>query len=1319
MRKTYCHVAVGVLWTLGMLPVVASASDWPTYLHDNTRGGATDERLALPLQQHWKLAAPGALNMAWSGPNGRIIEGKDLRHRVQFDSVFQVAVAGNRMYFGSSVDHSLSCVDVDSGRRLWQFFADGPIRLAPTVWQDIVLFGSDDGLVYALRATSGALLWKRRGGPAEEWLLARGEMISRWPIRTGVLVEAGVAYFGAGIFPHEDVYLYAVRPRDGSLVWQRDNISESDAGRNDLSPQGYLLATSEKLVVPSGRSLPGVFNRLNGEFLHKREHKWRREAGGVVGGTRALLADGQLYAAGPHHMLALDEESGDVGFGWFEGRQMAVSGDDAFVATGDAIVRIDRAAYAVASRERQEINQEIYNLNRKLRTAKDEAEAIRKSIADLNDRLKEIADVGIVWRTPSACESALIVAGQHVIAGGRQQVVMYSVPDGQKVWSAEVDAEASGLAVAHRHVFVSTTAGSIYAFGPGESAKRVQPENTHKGSPFPDDAWTAVYRDAAQSVLRHSGVTRGFCLVLDSGVGRLAAELALQSDLRIYCVESDAKRVAESRRLLSRAGLYGHRIVVHHGESGQIPYSNYFANLVVSDRMLRSGRLPDNPGRLARHVKPLGGVVCVGTVSETPQGNSDKRVIRGWFQKLGFGKAALLRAAGTWTCLTRGALPGAGDWSHQYGDSGNTASTDDTRVQGGLGVLWYGDPGPGKMVNRHEGAVGPLAVNGRLIVEGQDSVLAYDAYNGAFLWEHKNPQSLRTGVFQNYNPGNLVASQDSVFVMEGAVCTQIDAASGQVQRVHRLPPSRDGKMYSWGYLAYRSGLLFGTATMREELQQALRRRGRQTQDATDAVFCIDVKSGRHVWLYEGQNIVHRTIALGPDRVFFIDSSISSEQRAALLKQDKQALKKLSGEQALLAEQRMKNLDARLAVALDSRTGKKLWSQPVDVTDCSEIGTGGGKLTLLYKNNTLLLCGANANGHYWKQFMDGEFSRRRLVALSAADGAKLWARDANYRHRPIVVEDRIIAEPWAFDLYSGEQLTRSNPLTGQSEPWSLIRPGHHCGMMTGCPGMLIFRSGYTGFYDLKTDAGTRHFSGHRLGCWINAIPANGLVMIPEASAGCVCLFSIASTITLEPRQPRRPWTLTSSVGATTPVQNMALNLGAPGDRKDALGTVWLAYPRPDPHKVTGLDLKLALKEKLMPSGAFTSVNSRDLQVAGSENPWLYASAARGISELRLPLIGEGQSAGTYTVKLYFSELDDTPDARDRRFSVKLQGRTVLRDFNILQAAGKPLSVVVRQFGNLDVTRDLRLEMISSSGQSSPGSLPTLNAIEVQRTDAPQR
>ena len=46
-----------------------------------------------------------------------------------------------------------------------------------------------------------------RVGPEDDRLLSRGEMISRWPVRTGVLIDGDTAYFGAGVFPHEMIYL--------------------------------------------------------------------------------------------------------------------------------------------------------------------------------------------------------------------------------------------------------------------------------------------------------------------------------------------------------------------------------------------------------------------------------------------------------------------------------------------------------------------------------------------------------------------------------------------------------------------------------------------------------------------------------------------------------------------------------------------------------------------------------------------------------------------------------------------------------------------------------------------------------------------------------------------------------------------------------------------------------------------------------------------------------------------------------------------------------------------------------------------------------
>jgi len=716
---------------------------------------------------------------------------------------------------------------------------------------------------------------------------------------------------------------------------------------------------------------------------------------------------------------------------------------------------------------------------------------------------------------------------------------------------------------------------------------------------------------------------------------------------------------------------------------------------------------------ILRHLKPLGGVAWLGK----PGGKPPKDVAElaaiaregDWLSDASIksGVPILTSASAT---LTRGALPGAADWSHQYGNVGNTAIIEDTRVKGDLGVLWFGDPGPGEMTNRHEGAVGPLSVNGRLIVQGEHTILAYDAYNGQFLWKHENPEALRTGVFQNQNPGNLAASSDKLFHFVKDECLELDAATGEVLATHRLPKKYDDGTREWGYVAFSNGRLIGTATVRKEAEARLRRRGRKTEDLTDGIFAIDVKTGKHLWMHEGGSITHHTIALSDEGVFFIDSTISSEERDRILREDKTELASLKGEAKEIAEDRMKKLDARTAVGLNAADGKKLWEKGVDVTDCSEIGIGGGKLTMMIQDGVLVLCGANANGHYWKQFIAGDFSRRRLVALSAEDGYTLWKKDANYRHRPIVVGKRVIAEPWAFDLTSGEQLMKSHPLTGQDVPWSIIRPGHHCGMLTGAKNMLLFRSGYTGFYDLETDEGTRHFAGHRLGCWINAIPANGLVMIPEASAGCVCQFSIASTIVLEPRQARRPWTLTSATGAQTPVKHMALNLGAPGDRRDSHGTVWLAYPRPNPKKTTSLDLAFDLKPKFT-AGGFTSISAATQPVAGTDTNWLYTSWASGLAELTLPLRGKSDGPSTYDLKLHFAQIREGT----AKFDVEINGQVVLSDLTLTHKANSNPAAVVKAISGVNVDRDLTIRLISKANNEAKGRA-VLNAIEVRERNA---
>ena len=65
--------------------------------------------------------------------------------------------------------------------------------------------------------------------------------------------------------------------------------------------------------------------------------------------------------------------------------------------------------------------------------------------------------------------------------------------------------------------------------------------------------------------------------------------------------------------------------------------------------------------------------------------------------------------------------------------------------------------------------------------------------------------------------------------------------------------------------------------------------------------------------------------------------------------------------------------------------RKFGREPVNVTDTTNVSAGGGSLTLMYADGHVVLCGANANGHYWKQFLSGEFDRNaRLLVLDAAE-----------------------------------------------------------------------------------------------------------------------------------------------------------------------------------------------------------------------------------------------------------------------------------------------------------------------------------------------
>src|SRR5262245_43546827 len=196
---------------------------------------------------------------------------------MQFDTAYEPVVVGKTLLIGSPRNDSVTALDTETGAERWTYFADGPVRFAPAVWEGKAYFISDDGHLYCLDAATGKLCWKFRGGPAERRCFGNERVVSAWPARGAPVVADGTVYFAASIWPFMGIFLHALDARTGAVVWTNDgdgslymkqpHNADSFAG---VAPQGALAVAGDKLLVPGGRSVPACYDRRTGKLLHYR-----------------------------------------------------------------------------------------------------------------------------------------------------------------------------------------------------------------------------------------------------------------------------------------------------------------------------------------------------------------------------------------------------------------------------------------------------------------------------------------------------------------------------------------------------------------------------------------------------------------------------------------------------------------------------------------------------------------------------------------------------------------------------------------------------------------------------------------------------------------------------------------------------------------------------------------------------------------------------------------------------------------------------------------------------------------------------------------
>ncbi len=561
----------------------------------------------------------------------------------------------------------------------------------------------------------------------------------------------------------------------------------------------------------------------------------------------------------------------------------------------------------------------------------------------------------------------------------------------------------------------------------------------------------AFFDKAADEIVQRTGIKDGYCLDLDCGDGSLALALAAKTNLQIYAITASAEDVARVRRRVSEAGLYGVRITVHQGEAAAPHYGKYFADLVVSSRSLREGPVAATAENPPAVLRPYGGQLCSGP-------------------------------PGAMTLVTRGALAGTGSWTHQYSDLGNTSCSTDDVVKGSLHALWFRDVDL-EIPQRHGRGPAPLFYEGRMFVEGLNELRAVNAYNGRTLWTFALPNVLAAYNLDHLSGtaitgSNFCVAGKHVFVHDKKACYKLDAVTGEKLAEFPAPRQADGQPGRWGYIACDGGTLFGSLARPEVQVRAAWKATDMSEllSESSALFALDPASGELRWRYDAkESIRHNAIAIGSGRAYLIDRPIAEG--------DKWDPRAASTAKAPVIKQ-----PPGRVVAIDIKTGKIVWTNGEDIF---------GTMLAYQAEADALLISYQATRYKLPSEIGG-----RLAMHRGATGERVWVKDATYTTRPLINGGTIYAQGGSWDLATGGDL-----------PFDFKR-SHGCGQLAGSKHMLLYRSATLGYRDLTRSSYSEDFGGVRPGCWINALPVGGLVLLPDASAGCSCSYQNRAWMALE-------------------------------------------------------------------------------------------------------------------------------------------------------------------------------------------------------------
>jgi outer membrane protein assembly factor BamB len=1064
------------------------AGDWPMWRHDAARSAAAPDDIADKPVLLWSRQLP-PVNPAWPlEPN----------QRIDFDASYEPIAVGKRLFLGSPNDGSVTAYHTETGEKLWTFYTEGPVRCAPACDKGRVYAGSDDGYLYCLDAQTGALVWKFRGAPPDRpdrRQLGNGHLVSFWPVRGGPVVQDNVVYFAAGIWPIFGVFIHALDADTARVKWTNRDLGYIDDARwvpeASLSPQGSLGLIGNRLVVPSGRALPAVLDADTGRLIQYSPGSRKGECRIALHGDYAYVGEHALLDVKTGLEVVTRKASEYLHYKLVPACNASSAFDQgvAYGAMNGVFYAYDVGRVKAGERDIEaggQVQRNVYRWEPPLRW---QFKTSHPQPAKAWKGVNRPGNYGYISGDVSKAGMTIKAGGRIYGSAGTNLICLKDLAGPPSLaWEHALSGVPTSLMVADDKLFVMTSGGTLHAFGAG------LPGKAHDGTPVVLDTPGGPWADRARAVIQASGVKSGYCLVLGVEDGGLIGELLKQTELIVLAVDPDVARINALKARFDKAGLLGARIQLFTADPAGFLFPPYLASLIVSEKPFPS----DPTGtmdmqRLFHTLRPYGGTLCVTRSAQ------EQTVLESALQKANLAKAVLRREGNLALLIREGSLPGAAAWSHMGCDAENTFCSKDDRVRAPLGFLWYGDVPTGQPGGWH--SIISMAVNGGHVFQANaNTILAYDAYTGRFLWTNSISARQRFSAMAAMPDGLYFAIDDQCLILApetggiaktfklGITASQM-AVDLRILDNHVLVVCRDVKDPSRGPY-YRSMSEIGSL-----------------------LLCLDRTTGAELWRREAKDRFHgHALAMGAGQVFCVDT-----------------LPTAMAEKACGGRTNLKEIVSTL-LALDARTGKLMWSDtiPYDATRTFSREEYASQVEdlhvprieaddwLAYSAETeLVLAGRFLRGSAW----------------AATSGKQMWSQKDIRGSAPLILRDRTLVTSGGdvHDVLTGERIHNYKSIRKRSCNYAIA--GKHLIFIRGASESPATCS--AGYYDVTQDKAYRLLN-IRPSCRNNQLAADGILSSPCYTSGdCICNYSIQTSFALVTMPEVTGWAGTNAPSVTPP------------------------------------------------------------------------------------------------------------------------------------------------------------------------------------------